>query len=389
MTTPGSEVRGRARRIAANQDRSLLADLRAVVPAFVAARVLIALGWLMASAVAHRYYGRQPTQLSEGLIAWDGTWYRDIATLGYERLPLEGLRFFPLFPMLGRLFGSLFGVRADVALVALANVAAVGTAVLARRIVRAEMTAGDRKADDVANRAVWAITLFPSAFVLAWAYAESLLLCFAMGALLLARRGKWRWAAVLAAAAALCRPVGIALAPALAVEAVRTWRGSPPIGRLARVVAVFAPIGALGSYLGWVGTAFGDWTLPFGIQGELRGEVIDPASRVLRGFGDLLGPERFGDGLHIPFAVAFVMLTVVTFRRWPACYGVYAVVVLVMALSAANLNSLERYALNAFPLAMTLAVLARTTRLERLGLAICGCGLFSLSALAFGAVYVP
>ena len=51
-----------------------------------------------------------------------------------------------------------------------------------------------------------------------------------------------------------------------------------------------------------------------------------------------------------------------TFRRWPVCYGAYATVVLVAALSADNLNSLERYGLNAFPLVLTLAVLSGDDR---------------------------
>ena len=57
--------------------------------------------------------------------------------------------------------------------------------------------------------------------------------------------------------------------------------------------------------------------------------------------------------------------------------------------SAANLNSIERYALNAFPLLLTLALLLRTPRLERWGLAVCGCGFVALTSLAFLGVYVP
>ena len=49
------------------------------------------------------------------------------------------------------------------------------------------------------------------------------------------------------------------------------------------------------------------------------------------------------------------MLLVLTFRWWPASYGVFAALVLAAALGAENLNSLERYGLNAFPLALSLA----------------------------------
>lgn len=390
MTIGDDDGAGRA--LAPPARSSLLADVRAVLPAYLAARILVVLAWLVARAVAHRYYGTEPAQLSEGLVAWDGTWYRDIAMVGYDALPAEGLRFFPLYPLAGRVLGFVIAGRVDIALVVIANLAALVAAVLARRVVRTELLMADGEpgeAEEAANRAVWAVTLFPSAFVLVWAYAESLLLCFAMGALLLARRGRWWWVAILAALAAACRPVGIALAPALAVEAVRTWRSASAPGRLARAVAVVAPVAGLSGYLAWVGASFGDWTLPFSVQSDLRGDEVDPFTRVLRGLGDLVGPERFGDGLHIPFAIGFVALLILTFRRWPASYGVYAAVVLVMALSATNLNSLERYALNAFPLAMTLGVVLRPPRRERIGLAICASGLLSLAALALLAVYVP
>jgi hypothetical protein len=370
----------------------LLADVRAVLPSYLVARILVLLAWLVARAVAHRYYGGEPTQLAEGLVAWDGTWYRDIASMGYSSLPLEGVRFFPLYPLSGRTLGLAMGGHVDIALVVISNLAAFFVGVLARRVVLAEtsVVSGDAVAvEQAADRAVWAVTLFPSAFVLVWAYSESLLVCFAMGALLLARRRRWWWVAVLAALAALCRPVGIALAPALAVEAVRSWRLASVPERLARAVAVASPLAGLGAYLAWVGAAFGDWALPFTVQSELRGDEVDPFTRVLRGLGDLVGPERFGDGLHIPFAIAFAVLLIMTCRQWPASYGVYAAVVLVMAMSATNLNSLERYALNAFPLAMTLGVVLRPPRRERIGLAICASGLLSLAALAFLGVYVP
>ena len=42
-----------------------------------------------------------PLATHDGLLAWDASWYRDIAHGGYDGVAKEGLRFFPLFPMLG------------------------------------------------------------------------------------------------------------------------------------------------------------------------------------------------------------------------------------------------------------------------------------------------
>ena len=52
-------------------------------------------------------------------------------------------------------------------------------------------------------------------------------------------------------------------------------------------------------------------------------------------------------------------------------------------------TSLERYGLNAFPLALTLAVLLKREQLERVVLMGLAGGMVALSALAWTGAYVP
>jgi hypothetical protein len=362
----------------------LAEDLRVVLPSWLSARIFVALAFILAVAVADHYVpGGRTVAMRQGLLAWDGAFYRDIATEGYLNLPQEALRFFPLYPLTARLL-TPFGLGdVSIALVVLANACSLASAVMVRRLVLFE------KDDPVlAERAVWVTSLFPSAFVLVWAYAEAMFLVCALATFLFARRGRYELAAVAALLGALCRPIGVLLAVPVAIEAARTWRGANGFDRASRVTAVVAPLAGMALYLGWVGRRFGDARLPFSVQDELRGQV-DPFTRLVRGIGDLVGAERFADGLHVPFALAFIVLAVLTARWWPASYSAFAAVVLVAAISAENLNSVERYALNAFPLLFALAVLLRPGRLERLGLAVCGSGMVALTALAWLGVYVP
>ena len=363
----------------------LLKRTRAVLPSWLAARVFVALGYVVAVSVVHRYApGGRTTALGDQLMAWDGTFYRDIAHVGYQNLSHDALRFFPLYPLLGRFVGVAFFGHESVALLVIANVCALAAAVLLRRLVLFET--GDHR---LAERAVWLTTLFPAAFVLAWAYSEGLALLLVIGAFFALRTGRWEVAAVLGLLAALTRPTGVLLAAPFAVEAVRGFGRAPITERLARVLAVVAPIAGLTLYLGWVDRRFGDALLPFSVQAGLRGDVVDPVSRLVRGIGDLFGPERLGDGLHAPFAVLFVVLVVVVFRHWPLSYGVYASLAVLAALSADNLNSLERYGLNAFPILLALAFITARPRIERLALAVSGGGMVALTALAWLNVYVP
>jgi hypothetical protein len=362
----------------------LRGDLRAVLPSWVAARLLVLVAWALAAGVADHWRpgGRTLHQVA-GLTAWDGGWYRDIAVIGYGGIDHAALRFFPLYALAGRVLAPIVGGDARLALVVLANIAALAAGVLVRRLVLHE---GRNEA--VAERAVWALNLFPSAFVLVWGYAEAMFVALAVGAFLGARRGRFAVAGLCALAAALTRPVGVLLAAPLAVEALRDWSAVPARGRLERAGAVAAPVLGLGLYLGWVGRVFGDPRLPFTVQDELR-QTMDPARRLVLAVFDVFGSERFADGLHVPFVVAFVVLLVVVGRRWPASYTVFAGLVLLLAISADNLNSVERYALNAFPLLLALAEVTGTVRRERLALAVCGNGLVALAALAWLAVYVP
>src|SRR5205085_1127981 len=81
----------------------------------------------------------------------------------------SALRFFPLYPLLGRALGYVLGGMFDVAFLVLANVPALLFAVLLVRLVRRE--GGDQAA---AGRAAWFVALVPPGFVLVFAYAEAI-----------------------------------------------------------------------------------------------------------------------------------------------------------------------------------------------------------------------
>ncbi len=363
----------------------LLGDLKAVAAPWLLARALVVAGFVTAhSAVDRLTPGVRPTAMSDGLLAWDGTWYRDIAALGYRAVSPDGLRFFPGFPLLGRALGWLLFGHDAWALVIIANLCALALAVLVRRLVLVET--GDAA---WADRSVWMVCLFPGAFVLAWGYAEAMFLLCAVGVFMAIRRRSWAWAILAGFVAGLTRPLGVLLVVPIAIEVVRTWRLSSTRDRIVGGVAAISPLVGTGIYMAWVGHVFGDMWLPYTVQNTLRGASSDPFSRLWNGIGQLFGPDRMSDGLHVLFAFAFVVLLVVVFRVLPISYAAFSALVLVAALDADNLNSLERYGLNAFPLALALAWLARRERVERIVTPILAAGMVALCALAWCGAYVP
>jgi hypothetical protein len=363
---------------------SVRADFMAALPGWIVARLLVIAAWTAGVVAVDHLQPRHTIQQTQGLFAWDAAFYRGIAEHGYRGEPHEALRFFPLYPVLTRALSLAFLGRTWIALLVVANVAALVFGALVHRIARYET--GD---DALARRAAWLAAVFPAAFVLVWGYAEALMLVAVAAAILSARRGQFWWAAGLAAAAGLCRPLGVLVALPIAVEAARVWRRKQRSDRVAACVAVAAaPLGML-SYLVWAGARFGDWRDPLRLQDDLRGDIVDPITRIVRGLGDLTGSERLGDGLHIPFAIVFIALAIVVGRRLPASYTLFTAAVLLVALSADNLNSVERYGLNAFPLVIAAAAVSSDERVDRAVTALCAAGFLALTVLAWTGAYVP
>lgn len=342
---------------------------REAVRAWLVSRAaVLALMALTAWLQARHGYGRAPVQDgATGFFAWDGWWYREIATEGYARD--EALRFFPLYP-----FVSLH----PVGLVLVANLSALAYAEGLTRLTAFEL--GPR----AAGRVPWLALVNPAAFVLVIAYAEAPAAALCVWALYAARRGQWTAAAPLAFGAGLTRPIGLLVALPLAMEALRAL--SPR-----RVLAAAAaPLGTA-TFLLWCQVTRGDALLPFRVQQrpELRSGVWEPPfdelGRAWTALTDL-GPWNLA--LRPFWIVGLLALLAVTARRLPASYTAYAGVLLLLALGTPRLASFERYAFAAFPLLVAAASLRSRLASVTTGAAFAA-GLALYSILGFSNRYVP
>ncbi len=352
-------------------------DLRAALPGWVAGRVLTALGWLGALGLVRlRDSSVWTLQMHHGLFAWDGAFYRAIAHDGYGAVGPAGTRFHPLLPWLG---------RGDIGILLVANVAALAAAAAVHRLVRVVVDDAD-----LARRSATFVGIAPPAFVLVWGYSEGLLLLLSALLLLALHHRRWGWAAVLAALATLARPTGILLVvPMVAALLAGPWppKWPPSRERLAQIAALAAPGLVMASWLWWARQAFGDGWLPLQVQGDLRGGARFPPFRLIEGLGEVVR-DPLSDGLHVPFAFAIVWLTWVAWRRLPRCWGWYALVSTLVILCAANLNSMERYALGNVVLIVAAALVA-SGRLWRPAVVISAISFVGMSSLAWYGSYVP
>jgi hypothetical protein len=392
--------------------KTMVARLRqpvgeAVLP-FLAARAVV----LGALGLAHFVVDRThpstagvTARVHEGLLGWDAGYYETIARVGYHPLGAQGLRFFPLVPALTHVLAALPGIDDGAALLVISNVAAFVATVLLFALARRET--GDPA---LARRATWFLSLSPAAFVLVMGYAESTLLCLSLGCFLALRpapprpapasgpahvagsatRPNFALAAVLGFAAALTRPIGVLLALVVAVELVRWWIRLGRPQRLAGLVGVGAPFVGLAGFGVWAHHEVGDFWAPLRVQVESshHGGLSDPFVTL---FHDARGVfhRHVGTALHVPWVIVALVLLVVCWRRLPAAYTVFAAAILAVAVAGTNLDSFERYALSAFPLALAAAVLCRGPRSEQVVLVLLPAVLAGYALLAFLNISVP
>ncbi len=314
----------------------------------------------------------------DGLLAWDGTWYRLIAERGYAGASDPATRFFPLWPILGRAVGWVAG-GPGFALVVMANLFALVAGALLHRLVMAET--GNR---DTARYAVRLFALSPPAFVLVLAYSEALFLVLALAMILSLQGRRWWSAAALGYLAGLTRPVAALLSVSAAVA---VWQ-SGNRRRAECVAAVVAPVLGTLTFLAWSGFALGDWAAPLNSQRELRGGLHEPVSRLTealwRGFGG-----DAGEALHLMAAILILGLTVVAVRRLSPILWAYTVPSVLIFVAADNLNSMERYALSVFPLVIAAAIFARRPWIRGWLPTASAVAMVSLTMLALNGVYVP
>jgi Gpi18-like mannosyltransferase len=203
-----------------HRERSILgltASDRSVAAMILVIKAALLIFGAMALQVSNGERVRTFTQLLSIWNRWDGPQYLLIAQHGYaatgdQRLALA---FFPLYPWLIRLTTMVVSDAVLGAFV-VATVASVVAGVAMMRLFAYDYPL------QLARRAVWFLFIFPTSYFLHIDYSESLFLALVLASFLAARGEHWMMAGLLGGLAALTRPNGILLFPALGAEAL--WR---------------------------------------------------------------------------------------------------------------------------------------------------------------------
>src|SRR5262249_10108262 len=150
------------------------------------------------------------------LLRWDAAWYATILNEGYKYngndLVQQPVVFYPLYPLLAKALTIFPGIDGLVALLVVANVAAVLSVLLLFKYVRQDY------GDEVAFLTIAFVSFFPTSLFLSAAYTESLTLFLILCCFILLKREQFIFAAALAGLASATRSTGLVLLPVIIWE---------------------------------------------------------------------------------------------------------------------------------------------------------------------------
>ena len=283
---------------------------------------------------------------------WDSKWYLSIIKTGYQastnlRTTYSNFAFFPLYPYLVKSIGWLGVALPDgfyifIGLL-LSNLFFLISAVLLYRLTISSLGFDE----DTARRTLTLLIVFPVSFFFSAFYPESLFLFLTLLGFTFALEEKWAWTGISAALLIVTKPTGIVPVFVLAwlymekknwkLQNIRPsilWFLLAPIALLLHFYDLYLvsghPLAFLDAMIAWGGIQPSAYLNPFQ---NLRGSGLDVFK------------------IDLILTIMFFICSLYILWKWQIkAYGIFAVLMILLALSTGLLVSISRYLLVSFPI---------------------------------------
>lgn len=327
--------------------------VRDVAVTFVVTRAAIIVIAELAAMVLVQRPGTHIAMSSYPILAvwgrWDAVHYVDIAASGYYGTDMA---FFPLYPALIALLGKLTGNHLIAGLV-ISNCALFAGLLYFYKLVEHQYNR------HVAQRAIFYISIFPTAIFFSAVYTESLFFALTVASFYYIREHKWLTAGIIGFFAALARVEGVLLVVPLAIE----WLRSPgarlalryPVEQLLRPLAALAlvPLGLV-TYMGYLWILTGDPMYFSHVQINWQRHLAPPWVSVESSI-KLLAHAHNGNMvanqfIELVFTALMLGLLIAAIRRLSPTYWSYMALSILVPMSTSSLMSMPRFALVLFPM---------------------------------------
>jgi hypothetical protein len=344
-----------------------LHTVRDVLTTFLVTRFSIIVIAELASITIAQRPGTHVAESANPLLAvwarWDAVHYLDIAQRGYAGTDMA---FFPLYPALIALVGHFVG-NGLIAALFISNVALFFGLLFFYKLVEHQYTRA------VAHRAIFYVSIFPTAVFFSAAYTESLFFALTVASFYYIREHKWLTAGIVGAFAALTRVEGVLLAVPFVIEVYAAARASGRTGtwwrfftprRSLRIVlgAAAIPLG-LATYMAWLWVLAGDPLYFSNVQSHWDRHLSPPWVSLYHA-GTIVGKAYAkhatlvvaNETIEIAFTLLMIAVLVFGFRRLRPSFTAYMALSILVPMCTSSLMSMQRFALVLFPMFAILAV---------------------------------
>ncbi len=304
-----------------------------------------------------------PTPLLAVWQHFDANWYLSIAQNGYGRFP-DDTHFAPLYPLLIRLLYPFLRNW----LVAGLIISQLSVFWLIKELYEVYNNLGGRA---IAQKSVFYMLVFPSAFFLFSAYAEPLFILTSVLALERIRSKRWMLAGFWIACAILSRVQGVALVLPLAYALWKVYRLNISVDHFK---AFIFPGLATVAYIALRIVAGAPFAIPVS-EPSVAARLVWPWNNFMAAF------RLFWDGsftyinvVNFVLTLLIVVLLICGWKKIPIEYSLYSIacilVLVVREVETQPLNPMIRYALTIPPVFFMLARLSQNPWINRLILVI-------------------
>ena len=327
--------------------------VREVLLDFIATRLAIVVIAEMAAVIIGQRAGEHVQESSNLLLnvwgRWDAVHYLDIATQGYQGTDMA---FFPLFPLAIRILGALIGNHLVAALL-ITNASFFFGLLFLYKLLEHEY---DRP---VARRAIFYVSIFPSAFFFSAAYTESVFFMLTVASFYYMRSHRWWMAGIIGFFAALSRVEGVLLVVPFVIEWYMQYKND-----LARHVTslyggALIPLG-LFTYMAYLWVLRGDPLYFSHVQIHWNRHLAPPWVSVINAFHKISiatqGQTIANQAMEIGFTALMIAILVIGWKQLRPSYIAYMALSILIPMSTSSLMSMPRFALVLFPMFAILAL---------------------------------
>lgn len=280
---------------------------------------------------------------------WDAVHYLDIATRGYQGTDMA---FFPLFPLLIAVLGKMMGNHLIAGMLVSTAAFFFGLLFL-YKLVEHEF---DRS---VARRAIFYVSIFPTAVFFSAVYTESLFFMLTVASFYYLRERRWWLAGAIGLLAAMTRVEGVLLVVPFAIEWYGLHKADLRRGFLSLLPIALVPLG-LALYMSYLWVLNGDPLYFSHVQSHWNRHLAAPWTAILNSFHKIATATNSqtvaNQTLELVFTALMIAVLIAGFRRLRPAYVAYMALSILVPLCTSSLMSMPRFALVLFPMFAILAL---------------------------------